>query len=222
MSQTPSAARKKKNINQPNGSGPAPVRPTARFVRPARGERRWQPGLSVPARSRERPATTPVPAAGLAPCHRARSPLGGGAGRGRGTRKSFGRILTFAFSTGGAGARAAARRRNWQTGGMNSLHSASRPGALTDQEHQDEARSATMTDPATAGSGPVVGEPCVLLKQGEIFLKGRNRQQFERMLHANVRGAVRSTGVRAELILREGVLVLLVARDGLTPAEHAA
>jgi tRNA uracil 4-sulfurtransferase len=79
-----------------------------------------------------------------------------------------------------------------------------------------------MTDPATAGSGPVVGEPCVLLKQGEIFLKGRNRQQFERMLHANVRGAVRSIGVRAELVLREGVLVLLVARDGLTGAEHMA
>jgi thiamine biosynthesis protein ThiI len=62
----------------------------------------------------------------------------------------------------------------------------------------------------------------VLLKQGEIFLKGRNRQQFERILHANVRAAVRGTGVPAELILREGVLVLRVARDGLTAAEHAA
>src|SRR6201996_4496938 len=80
----------------------------------------------------------------------------------------------------------------------------------------------TMTDPVTAGAGPVVGEPCVLLKQGEIFLKGRNRQQFERMLHANVRGAVRGTGVPAELSLREGVLVLRVARDGLTQAGHAA
>src|ERR1700761_9299286 len=80
----------------------------------------------------------------------------------------------------------------------------------------------TMTDPVTAGAGPVVGEPCVLLKQGEIFLKGRNRQQFERMLHANVRGAVRRTGGRAELLLREGVLVLRAERDGLTPAEHSA
>ena len=79
-----------------------------------------------------------------------------------------------------------------------------------------------MTDPVTAGAGPVAGEPCVLLKQGEIFLKGKNRQQFERMLHANVRAAVRSTGVPAELVLREGVLVLRVARDGLTTAEHAA
>ncbi len=79
-----------------------------------------------------------------------------------------------------------------------------------------------MTDPVTAGAGPVAGEPCVLLKQGEIFLKGKNRQQFERILQANVRGAVRDTGVSAELLVREGVLVLRVARDGLTPAEHAA
>jgi thiamine biosynthesis protein ThiI len=82
----------------------------------------------------------------------------------------------------------------------------------------------TLTDPVTAGAGvkPGPGEPCVLLKQGEIFLKGRNRQQFERILHANVRAAVRGTGVPAELTLREGVLVLRVARDGLTTAEHAA
>ena len=81
-----------------------------------------------------------------------------------------------------------------------------------------------MTDPVTAGAEakPGPGEPCVLLKQGEIFLKGRNRQQFERMLQANVRAAVRGTGVPAELTLREGVLVLRVARDGLTPAQHAA
>ena len=79
-----------------------------------------------------------------------------------------------------------------------------------------------MTDPVTAGAGPVAGEPCVLLKQGEIFLKGKNRQQFERILQANVRGAVRDTGVSAEIVVREGVLVLRVARDGLTPAEHAA
>jgi thiamine biosynthesis protein ThiI len=82
----------------------------------------------------------------------------------------------------------------------------------------------TMTDPVTAGAGakPGPGEPCVLLKQGEIFLKGKNRLQFERMLQANVRRAVRDTGVPAEITLREGVLVLRVARDGLTEAEHAA
>jgi thiamine biosynthesis protein ThiI len=80
----------------------------------------------------------------------------------------------------------------------------------------------TMTDPVTAGAGPVAGEPCVLLKQGEIFLKGKNRQQFERILQANVRKAVRGTGVTAEILVREGVLVLRVGRDGLTPVEHAA
>jgi thiamine biosynthesis protein ThiI len=29
-------------------------------------------------------------------------------------------------------------------------------------------------------------EPCVLLKLGEIVLKGRNRQQFEKMLQNNI------------------------------------
>src|SRR3979411_3333906 len=82
----------------------------------------------------------------------------------------------------------------------------------------------TLTDPVTAGAGarPGPGEPCVLLKQGEIFLKGRNRQQFERILHANVRAAVRGTGVPAELTLREGVLVLGVAPVARATAAHAA
>jgi thiamine biosynthesis protein ThiI len=79
----------------------------------------------------------------------------------------------------------------------------------------------TMTDQVTAGLRPVAGEPCVLLKQGEVFLKGKNRQQFERILQANIRRAVRDTGLSAELLVREGVLVLLVARDGLTPEQHA-
>ena len=40
-----------------------------------------------------------------------------------------------------------------------------------------------------AWQGP--DEPCVLLKLGEIVLKGRNRQQFERILQGNIRAAVR-------------------------------
>ena len=51
-------------------------------------------------------------------------------------------------------------------------------------------------------------EPCVLLKLGEIVLKGKNRQQFERMLHENIRRAVRDLGV--QLWQREGVIVLRV------------
>jgi len=57
-------------------------------------------------------------------------------------------------------------------------------------------------------------EPCVLLKLGEIVLKGKNRQQFERLLHDNIRRAVRDLGIRIQLWQREGVIVLRVARPG--------
>jgi tRNA uracil 4-sulfurtransferase len=55
---------------------------------------------------------------------------------------------------------------------------------------------------------PVAPEPCVLLKMGEIFLKGRNRHQFEQLLLSNVRDAIRTTGVAADVWHREGVVVL--------------
>src|SRR6516165_11775441 len=82
----------------------------------------------------------------------------------------------------------------------------------------------SVTDPvAVAGTARhAVGEPCVLLKLGEIVLKGRNRQQFERLLQGNIRAAVRDTGLPVELLLREGVVVLRVARQERTPAEHAS
>jgi tRNA uracil 4-sulfurtransferase len=51
----------------------------------------------------------------------------------------------------------------------------------------------------------------VLLKLGEIVLKGRNRQHFERLLHDNIRRAVRDLGVEIRLWQREGVIVLRVA-----------
>ncbi len=54
-------------------------------------------------------------------------------------------------------------------------------------------------------------EPCVLLKLGEIVLKGRNRQHFERLLHDNIRRAVRDLGVDVRVWQREGVIVLRVA-----------
>ena len=38
-------------------------------------------------------------------------------------------------------------------------------------------------------------EPCVLLKVGEIVLKGGNRQHFERLLQANIRRALRELGL---------------------------
>jgi tRNA uracil 4-sulfurtransferase len=54
-------------------------------------------------------------------------------------------------------------------------------------------------------------EPCVLLKLGEIVLKGRNRQQFERLLHENIRRAVKDSGIELRVWQREGVIVLRVA-----------
>ncbi len=56
-------------------------------------------------------------------------------------------------------------------------------------------------------------EPCVLLKLGEIVLKGRNRQQFEKILHGNIRAAVRSLDLPVTIRQREGVILLRVA-DG--------
>jgi tRNA uracil 4-sulfurtransferase len=62
-------------------------------------------------------------------------------------------------------------------------------------------------------------EPCVLLKLGEIVLKGKNRQQFERLLHENIRRAIGGLGVQVQIWQREGVIVLHLA-DG--PAGQSA
>lgn len=53
-----------------------------------------------------------------------------------------------------------------------------------------------------------IGEPCVLLKLGEIVLKGKNRHQFEQRLQNNIRKAVASTGVKVDLWQRSGVIVI--------------
>ncbi|HEX6452048.1 MAG TPA: tRNA uracil 4-sulfurtransferase ThiI [Trebonia sp.] len=81
----------------------------------------------------------------------------------------------------------------------------------------------TITDPVTAAGSPqqAAAEPCVLLKLGEIVLKGRNRHQFERMLEQNVRTAVKDTGIHADLTRREGVVVLRVPLTDRSEAEHA-
>jgi tRNA uracil 4-sulfurtransferase len=65
--------------------------------------------------------------------------------------------------------------------------------------------------PAARDAGASLREPCVLLKLGEIVLKGRNRQQFERLLHDNIRRAVRDLGVEVRVWQREGVIVLRVS-----------
>jgi tRNA uracil 4-sulfurtransferase len=57
-------------------------------------------------------------------------------------------------------------------------------------------------------------EPCVLLKLGEIVLKGRNRQQFERLLQNNIRLATADLGIGLRLWQRDGVIVLSPVRPG--------
>jgi thiamine biosynthesis protein ThiI len=54
-------------------------------------------------------------------------------------------------------------------------------------------------------------EPCVLVKVGEIVLKGGNRHHFERLLQQNIRRAVRDLGVGVRLWNRNGVMVLRLA-----------
>jgi thiamine biosynthesis protein ThiI len=69
--------------------------------------------------------------------------------------------------------------------------------------------------PSATGTGR---EPCVLLKLGEIVLKGGNRHYFERLLQANIRRALQDTGIAVRLWNRNGVFVLRLAA-GSGPAE---
>src|ERR1700743_2674693 len=81
----------------------------------------------------------------------------------------------------------------------------------------------SVTDPhlLTGAVQQSVGEPCVLLKLGEVVLKGRNRHQFERMQQRNIKAAVKDTGLPTEVLHREGVVLVRVPTEGRTAAEHA-
>jgi thiamine biosynthesis protein ThiI len=68
-----------------------------------------------------------------------------------------------------------------------------------------------VANPAMPTAAATRHEPCVLLKLGEIVLKGRNRQGFERLLHDNIRRSVRDLGLGVRVWQREGVIVLRVA-----------
>lgn len=72
---------------------------------------------------------------------------------------------------------------------------------------------AAQVGEAGTGTPRTVGTPCVLLKLGEIVLKGRNRDAFERQLHRNLRRALDDVG-KVELWPREGVILLNPA-DGV-------
>jgi tRNA uracil 4-sulfurtransferase len=76
---------------------------------------------------------------------------------------------------------------------------------------------------AQRGTGEL-HEPCVLLKLGEIVLKGKNRQHFERLLQDNIRRAVRDLGIPIRIWQRKGVIVLRLAdgEAGGTAAEAVA
>jgi len=73
----------------------------------------------------------------------------------------------------------------------------------------------SLTAPARPGGPalPVPHEPCVLLKLGEIVLKGGNRRQFEMLLQANIRRAMDDVGLAVRVWQRYGVIMLRAA-DG--------
>ena len=68
-----------------------------------------------------------------------------------------------------------------------------------------------LADHVTPQQPAGLHEPCVLRKLGEIVLKGKNRQQFERLLQDNIKRAVRDLGIPLQLRQREGVIVLTLA-----------
>ncbi|WP_131743029.1 tRNA uracil 4-sulfurtransferase ThiI [Actinomadura roseirufa] len=71
----------------------------------------------------------------------------------------------------------------------------------------DTAPAAQAAPAAVREPSPVDGEPCVLLKLGEVVLKGKNRELFERRLADNVRLALRPVA-RVDVIRRHGVFIV--------------
>lgn len=55
-----------------------------------------------------------------------------------------------------------------------------------------------------------LGEPCVLLKLGEVVLKGKNRELFERRLQGNIKNALKSLEIPIRVRQRHGVMVIFL------------
>ncbi|MFI6319344.1 tRNA uracil 4-sulfurtransferase ThiI [Nonomuraea sp. NPDC050556] len=55
-----------------------------------------------------------------------------------------------------------------------------------------------------------LGEPCVLLKLGEIVLKGKNREVFERRLIGNIRNALKELDLQVDVRQRHGVVAIFL------------
>ncbi len=81
----------------------------------------------------------------------------------------------------------------------------------------------SLTAPAGPGAPaqPAPHEPCVLLKLGEIVLKGGNRRQFEKLLHANIRRAMDNAGLAVRVWQRYGVIMLRAAEGSMASAAEA-
>src|SRR5699024_10466037 len=72
---------------------------------------------------------------------------------------------------------------------------------------------------AEVGADDGLGELCVLMKLGEIVLKGSNRKLFERRLHNNIRNSVRDFGhIR---LSQRGAGVIIVRKPGASDLEVA-
>ena len=70
-----------------------------------------------------------------------------------------------------------------------------------------------------AGADAGLGELCVLMKLGEIVLKGSNRKLFERRLHNNIRSSVRDLGdIR---LTQRGAGVIIVRKPEASDLEIA-
>jgi thiamine biosynthesis protein ThiI len=76
----------------------------------------------------------------------------------------------------------------------------------------------------TQETGTHTDQPCVLLKLGEIVLKGKNRQHFEKLLQNNIRMAIAEIGCGVRLWQRDGVIILTpqISDPGADAASKAA
>lgn len=82
-----------------------------------------------------------------------------------------------------------------------------------------------MTSTLEHGGGPpakgeAIGEPCLLLKLGEVVLKGRNRDQFEKRLRDNIRSAAKDVPGEITIWRREGVIAVRTTGDTDALAER--
>jgi thiamine biosynthesis protein ThiI len=75
----------------------------------------------------------------------------------------------------------------------------------------------------SVGTHADLGEPCVLLKLGEVVLKGKNREQFERRLQSNIRAALKGFDFKVDVRQRHGVIAifLLPGEGGDVTVENA-